>query len=312
MFWNTPERYRDAEGRHPRLARRLNATIGWDRASLDAALPTTEILVAWDFDRRDLATRAPRLKWIHLIGAGIEHVLPLDWVPPGCVVTNNSGVHAPKAGEFAAMALLALNNRWPAHLTNQRSATWRQVFNDPITGKTVVIIGVGAMGGAAAQRARAMKMNVLGVRRSGRPHRHVDEMFRPDDLERVLPRADFVLVTVPLTPATRGLLGRKQLDMLRPEAGVINMGRAGVIDYEALVEKLTRGELSGAVLDVFDPEPLPAASSLWHTPNLIMTPHVSSDSLDYSARTLDLIFENVQRYLVGRRLVNEVNLALGY
>jgi glyoxylate/hydroxypyruvate reductase len=186
------------------------------------------------------------------------------------------------------------------------------VFNAPITGKTVIVIGVGAMGGAAARRAKSMKMRVLGVRRSGRPHRYVDEMFRPEELEKILPRADFVLVTAPLTAATRGLLGRKQLDMLRSEAGLINMGRAGLIDYEALGEKLTRGELSGAMLDVFDPEPLPEESPLWSTPNLIITPHVSSDALDHTPRTLDLFFENLKRYLAGRGLLNEVSAAQGY
>jgi phosphoglycerate dehydrogenase-like enzyme len=137
-------------------------------------------------------------------------------------------------------------------------------------------------------------------------------MFRPDALDRLLPEADFVLVTAPLTPATRGLLGRRQLDLMKTEAGLINMGRAGIVDYEALVDKLTRGELAGAILDVFDPEPLPASSPLWRTPNLIMTPHCSSDAPDYADRTLDLFFDNFRRYLARRPLRNMVDRALQY
>ncbi len=268
--------------------------------------------MGWEFDRRNLAARAPRLRWIHLTGAGIEHVLPLTWLPPGAVLTNNSGVHAPKAGEFAATAILMLNNRIPFHVTNQRRAWWEQRFNGTVTGKTLVIVGVGAMGGAAARRAKALGMRVLGVRRSGRSHPSVDRMFGPEELDRLLPRADFVLVTAPLTSQTRGLVGGKQLDLMKAEAGLINMGRAGVVDYAALADKLGRGEIAGAVLDVFDPEPLPADSPLWGTPNLIMTPHVSSDAPNYADRTLDLCFRNLQRYLAGQPLHNVVDSTREY
>jgi phosphoglycerate dehydrogenase-like enzyme len=312
VFWITPERYAAASRRHPALARRVDATIGWDLEGFDEARKAVEIFIGWEFDRRDLAARAPRLRWIHLTGAGIEHVLPLTWLPPGAVLTNNSGVHAPKAGEFAAAAILMLNNRIPFHVTNQHRSHWEQRFNAPVTGKTLLIVGVGAMGGAAARRAKALGLRVLGVRRSGRAHPSVDRMYRPEALDRLLPRADFVLVTAPLTSATRGLVGRAQLDRLPPHAGLVNMGRAGVVDYAALRDKLGKGELSGAVLDVFEPEPLPPDSPLWQTPNLIMTPHVSSDAPNYADRTLDLFFRNLRRYLAGRPLENAVDPAREY
>src|SRR5205807_4772690 len=141
--------------------------------------------------------------WVHMTGAGIEHIMPLDWVPPGAWVTTNSGVHAPKAGEFAAMALLMISNRIPALYTAQREGRWHRIFSTPLRGKTLLIIGVGAMGGAAAERAGQLGMRVLGVRRSGRRHRRVDEMFGPAELDQLLPRAGIVLVTVPLTRQTR-------------------------------------------------------------------------------------------------------------
>jgi len=307
VFQIRREQYAAAAARHRGLAARVRTTIGWDLATFDEAMRTADVLVGWRFPREDLAGRAPRLKWIHMTGAGIEHIVPLDWLPRGAVVTTNSGVHAPKAGEFAAMAILMISNHLPALVTAQRQGRWHRIFSTPVRGKTLAIVGVGAMGGAAAARAKALGMRVLGVRRSGRPHRHVDEMFGPGELDRVLPRADVVLVTVPLTRQTRQLIGKRELDLMKPAAGLINMGRARVVDYEALAAKLTRGELSGAMLDVFDPEPLPAESPLWTTPNLLMTPHVSSDDVQsYIPRTLDLVFDNVRRHLQGRPLKNRV------
>jgi glyoxylate/hydroxypyruvate reductase len=305
VFQVQPEQYEVAAARHRRLAARVDATIAWDLTSFDEAMKTADVLVGWRFPRENLARRAPRLKWIHMTGAGIEHIMPLDWLPPGAVVTTNSGVHAQKAGEFASMAMLMISNRIPSMFTAQREGRWHRMFTTPIRGKTLLIIGVGAMGSTAAERAQQLGMRVLGIRRSGRRHRHVDEMGKPGDLDRFLPRADIVLVTVPLTRETRQLIGKRELDLMKPEAGLINMGRARVVDYEALAEKLTRGELSGAILDVFDPEPLPADSPLWTTPHLLISPHVSSDDVvQYVPRTLDLVFENIRRLLAGRPLKN--------
>lgn len=313
VFWITPELYEAAARRHPALARRLDTTMGWERDEYDAGMATAEILIGWNFPRDGLAALAPRLRWIQLTSAGIEHLLPLDWLPARTVLTTNGGVHAAKAGEFAVMALLMLNNQIPTYVTRQQHARWERSFNSTVAGKTLALIGVGHMGGAVAAQAKRLKLRVLGIRRTRRPHRHVDEMFGPEELDQVLARADFVFVTAPLTRETRGLIGRRQLDRLPPHAGLVNLGRAGVVDYEALCEKLAKSELGGAVLDVFEPEPLPADSPLWRTPNLVMTPHVSSDdAARYIPLTLDLFFENLARFLAGRRLRNEVSRTLLY
>jgi phosphoglycerate dehydrogenase-like enzyme len=312
VFWITPARWAAASRRHRGFAGRLRPTFAWDQEELRPALETAEILIGWEFARQDLRGQAPHLRWIHLTGAGLEHVAPFDWVPEGVVITNNSGVHGPKAGEYAAMAILMLNNRIPFHVTNQARAHWQQVFPATVAGKTLLIVGVGEMGRAAAVRAKQLGMRVLGIRRGGQPRRYVDRMEGPHALDRLLPAADVVLVTAPLTPETHGLIGRRQLALMKPGAGLINMGRAGVVDYSALAEKLSKGELGGAILDVFDPEPLPPSSPLWRTPNLIMTPHCSSDAPDYADRTLDLVFDNVRRYLTGRPLRNTVDRRLWY
>jgi phosphoglycerate dehydrogenase-like enzyme len=311
VFWVTPERWRAATRRHRAVASRLNVTFGWDLEGLDVAMKTAEILIGWEFPGQDLHA-APHLAWVHLTGAGLEHLAPFDWVPASATITNNSGVHEPKAAEFAEMAILMLNNRIPFHATNQRERRWAQFFPATVTGKTVLIVGVGAMGAAAAARARRLGMRVLGIRRSGKQHRSVHRVFRPTALDWLLPRADFVLITAPLTTETRGMIGARQLELMKPTAGLINMGRAGVVDYDALARKLGKGELSGAMLDVFDSEPLPSTSPLWSTPNLLMTPHCSSDAPDYADRTLDLFFRNARRYLSGRELENTVDRTLGY
>lgn len=304
----TRERYRAALRRHPDVARQVRITIATDKSGFYRAIRSTDVLVAWWFPRHELEKVAPNLKWIQVIGAGIDHLLPLDWLPRGVALVNNRGVHAPKAGEFVTMALLMLNSAMPALATQQRESRWREIHTTTIAGKTLAVMGVGHIGGTAAKRAKGLGMHVLGVRRSGRPHRYVDEMFRPAELRRVLSRADFVLVTTPVTRETRGLLGARELNWIKQGAGFINLGRAEVVDYEALRLKLERRELSGAILDVFVTEPLPPSSALWSTPNLVITPHVATDDRDhYIPRTMDLVLENVRRYRAGRRLLNRVS-----
>ncbi len=313
VFRITPERYAEAAARHPETAARVDAFIDWDLDAFDESMREAEVFVGWDLPTGDLARRAPRLRWIHIIGAGIEHLLPLDWLPPGVTLVNNRGVHAPKAGEFGLMAVLMLNNAIPALVTRQRARRYEPIYATPARGKTLVVVGFGQMGRAVARQARRAGLYVVGVRRCGRPAREADETVGPEGLDAALARADFVLVTLPLTPETRGLFDRRRLDLMKPTAGFVNMGRAGVVDHAALAEKLREGSLAGALLDVHAPEPLPAASPLWETPNLILTPHVSSDDVDsYIPRTLDLLFDNLARDLAGRPLRNRVRPRLGY
>ncbi len=309
----TEDRYAAAAARHKTLARRIDVTVAEDAKGFDKAIADADILVGWRFNRENLAERAPNLKWIHMTGAGIEHVLPFDWLPAGTVLTNNRGVHRPKAQQFTMTALLMLNERIPALVTEQYKAKWTRIYATAIEGKTALIIGVGMMGDAAARAARQLGLKTIGVRRSGTPNRYIDEMHTPDRLAELLPRADFVLVNAPLTDETEGMIGRAELELMQPSAGLINMGRARVVDYKALATKLRKREISGAVLDVFDPEPLPKTSPLWKVPNLIMTPHVSSDDDDnYGPLTADLVFENIGRWVAGKVLKNVVDRTLQY
>ena len=185
------------------------------------------------------------------------------------------------------MAVLALNNRLPETVTNQKQAQWKQLYSTGIAGKTLLIVGVGSVGGSTAKFAKQFGLRVLGVRRSGRSHRYVDMMYRPKDLSKILPKADFVLITAPHTKETHQLVDAPMLDRMKRGAGLVNYSRAHLVDYQALCRKLERGDLT-AVLDVFDPEPLPANSPLWHMPNLLITPHSSSDDAVDTRLTLSI------------------------
>ena len=312
VFHASPERIEAVRRRHPEVAARVEITMGYDNEGLEEALRSADVLFGWSIPREDLARRAPRLRWFHAHGAGVNHLMPLDWLPRGAVLTNSRGVHGERATEYAAMALLMLNNRVPEMVTWQRQGRWGKFFNSHIGGKTLVIIGVGHIGRAVAKWAKNAGLRVLGVRRTPKPHRYVDEMHGPGAVPALMPRADFVMVSAPCTRDSRHLIGREELALLRSGAGLLNYSRAGVVDYEALREKLERREMS-AVLDVFDPEPLPETSPLWHTPNLIITPHCSSDDSDYyTPRTLDLVMENMARFIAGKRLHNRVSRRLEY
>ncbi|HLJ18654.1 MAG TPA: D-2-hydroxyacid dehydrogenase [Stellaceae bacterium] len=312
MFEATPRRVADALDRHPGLKRKLEITIGYDGDIIEREIATADAIFAWNFDRRNLDRRAPRLRWVHAHGAGVSHLMPLDWLPRGAVLTNSRGVHGPKADEYTAMAILMLNNNLPRTVTNQRRAKWEQPFNTGIAGKTLLVIGVGHVGGGAARWAKRFGLHVLGIRRTGKRHPDVDEMHGPRALRKLLPRADFVLVAAPLTGETRHMIGARELDLMKPGAGLVNYSRANLVDYKALAKRLKAGKLS-AILDVFDPEPLPRTSPLWKLPNLIITPHCSSDDREqYTPRTLDLVFANMERFIAGKPLLNRVDPRLQY
>jgi phosphoglycerate dehydrogenase-like enzyme len=313
VFTITMQRYREAAEACPELAAQVDACVDWDTDHWAESMRDAEILLTWDLPTANLAAVAPRLKWIHCIGAGVEHLCPMDWVPAGVTITNNKGAHADKAGEYALMAVLMLHNKMPAIVCNQRRAAWESLFSTPIAGKTVGLIGVGSIGGGAATQLAKMPVHVIGVSRHGRPHADVDEMHAMDALDAVLPRMDYVFVSLPATPETVGLFDRERLQLLKPGAGIVNVGRGATFDYDALAELLAEGRLSGAIIDVFDQEPLPADSPLWTAPNFIVTPHVSADDGDsYVPITLQLFFDNLRRYLAGDALRNVVRPELGY
>ena len=308
VFEATEERVQRVLAGYPRLTDKVQVTIAYDGDRFAEHIATAHALFAWDVaDRTLIRTSAPNLRLFHAHGAGVSHLMPLDWLPRAVTLTNSRGVHGQRAMEYVCMAVLMLNNRLPEMVTSQREGQWIQRFNDDVNDKTLLIVGVGHVGSSVAGWAKGLGMRVLGLRRTGKPRRNVDEMYRAEDLHSILPEVDFVLVTAPLTESTYHLIGETELNLLKPGAGIVNYSRALLIDYDALRKKLERRELS-AILDVFDPEPLPGDSPLWRTPNLIITTHSSSDDSSlYTTKTLDVVFTNLERIMDGKPFVNRVS-----
>ncbi|MDC0599650.1 D-2-hydroxyacid dehydrogenase, partial [Candidatus Pseudothioglobus singularis] len=168
VFAMTKERFDKAITNYPDLIHKIEPIFDWDLDNFYESMKTAEVLVCWDFPTENLSEIAPNLKWIHIIGAGVEHLCPMDWVPENVSVVNNRGVHSAKAGEFGLMSVLMLHTHIPEIVRNQQSNHWESLYSSPIVGKTLLVIGVGNIGYAAAQKCKLLGMNVIGVSRHGK------------------------------------------------------------------------------------------------------------------------------------------------
>jgi phosphoglycerate dehydrogenase-like enzyme len=313
VFQVRRDQYERALERHPDIASRIRTTWGWDQDIWKKEARTAEAIITYRFPKETLAADAPNLKLLQILGAGVDYLLPLDWLPPGVRMLTNSGAHVPKAAQSGLMTLLMLNARLPELAWSQRRKKWNRVFTTTLDGKTLLIVGVGAIGTGIARHAKDFGMRVLGIRRSGAPQPHVDEMHPPGALHALLPQADFVVLNTALTPETRFLMGAKEFALMRRGAALVNMSRGGLVDPAALDAALRSGQLSGAMIDVTLPEPPSEGWPYWDTPNLIITPHVLSDDIEaYVPRTLDLFFSNLRHYFAGEPLTNLVDLKRNY
>ena len=302
-----------AAKRHRTLAKHLRVTVGQDNEILEDALKTADFMITNGTPPTErFRERAPKLQWIQTTAAGVDGWMPMTWLAKDITLTNNTGAHGTKTEDSCAMALLMLQARLPEVIKNQQDRVWKGIFTNPIAGKTVVILGFGDLGQGAGRAAKKLGLTVIAVTRSGTPHKLADRMIKTARLDSVLPKADFVIITTPLTAQTRGLFNRERINRIKPGAGFINIGRSPIVDYVALCERLEKNELCGAVLDVFDKEPLPPDSPYWTTKNLMVLPHISCDNPDYIEHLLDFWFLNFARFLAGKKLKNIVDRALGY
>ena len=251
----------------------------------------------------------PSVEWVHVAGAGIEHLLPF---PEGLTVTNSSGICSRFMAETVMAAMLMWSFGFPTYMEQQRGRLWRQNSWVSLSQKTVLIIGVGSIGSAVATLAKAFKMRVLGIKNSLTPVDDVDKMFALDDVHNVLPEADYVCIHVPLTDRTRHFFSRDEFQRMKSSAVLINTARGGVVDEAALVDALRNKHIAGAYLDVFETEPLPKDSTLWDLPNLVISPHVSDSVANWQDRFIDFFMSNLERWGAGQQLLNTVDLKKGY
>lgn len=308
FFLFTPERFEAGAKNFPAARDKIDVRIGYDGKGLEEGMKWADVLIGWQFPTDQFAKRAPNLRWIYIIGAGVDHLLPLDWLPSNVTLSNASGAHRPAIDELMMAAVLALNNRFLEMMTQQRNKVFRMLHSSVITGKTALMIGVGATGGAAAEMFKKLEMKTIGVRTSRKPHPAIDEMYGPEDLHKVLPRADFVVLTVPKTKANMGILGRHELELFKKGASLINISRLGMVDDNALINLLEKGHIGGAVYDLEDPHDVPFDERLWTAPNLMIIPHCGSNDPNlYTKNAVRIFFENLERYIAGKELDNVID-----
>jgi len=313
VFTITNDHFEKALEKFPQIKEKVEIFIDWDEDNFNSSMSSTDILIAWNFPTLNLKKISPNLKWIHCISAGINHLIPLNWMYEGLVLTNNSGIHSKKAGEYGLMSILMLQNHLPKIITNQRNKKFVSLFSNPISGKTIVVIGTGALGGAMIKLLAPLGAKIIGVNKKGAYIKGCSKVVTTNKIDNVLPDADFVYLALPETPETKNLINRDRLNLLKPSCGIVNIGRQSAMDYNALCEKLKKNELAGAILDVFDPEPIDPNSKLWDTPNLVITPHVSSDDGEsYVRLTIELFVRNLELFIANKPLINQIDKKLGY
>ena len=279
---------------------------------IELALSTIGGATPGDPERRffGAATRAPNLRWLHVSHAGIDDPVFGRLLDQGVRISNSSGASAEPIAQTAIGGLLSLARGFPAWAESQRAHEWRshEGQTPELRGQTIVVVGLGAIGGHIARLAQALSLHVVGVRRSPRRDDDtVDELVAPDELASVLPRADWLALAVPLTDDTKGLIDASAFAALPRGARVLNVARGEVIDETAMIAALRSGALAGAYLDVFVEEPLPSSSPLWGLPNVIVTPHNSASSTGNAARALDIFLGNLERWVRDEPLANEVS-----
>src|SRR5215469_535648 len=253
---------------------------------------------------------APSLRWVSVGGSGTDHLAP--WDPARLTVTNAAGVGAPTMAQYAIAAALHFTLGLPRFAAAQRERRWAPDNVASVEGRSVLILGLGKTGQAVARLAKAHGMRVLGLRAHPVPTTHVDRVEPVARLHDLLPEADFLVVCVPLTPGTRGLIDAAALARLKPGAVLIDVSRGGVVRQAALIEALESGKLKGAALDVFETEPLPAENPLWDTANVIITPHCSSVYEGWDLRSVEMFCDNLDRWKRGEKLNNIVDPRRGY
>ncbi len=259
---------------------------------------------------REALLGSDTLRWISVGGSGTDHLA--GWDPARLTVTNAAGVAADMMAEYTLGALLYFSLDLPGFRRAQSARQWIAGKVAPIAGQTILIVGLGQTGQAIARRTRAMGLYTLGVRARPVPTDFVDEVHSAAALADLLPRADAVVVCVPLLDSTRGMLGAAEIATMKPDAVFVDVSRGGVVDQTALAAALKQGHLKGAALDVFTSEPLAGDSPFWMMENVIVTPHCSSVYDGWTRKSVAMFCDNLDRYVNGMPLTNVVDPTRGY
>jgi phosphoglycerate dehydrogenase-like enzyme len=273
-----------------------------------------EVLFAIKFENqaypREAVLETPSLRWVSVGGVGVDHLHP--WDPEKLTVTNGAGVASDVMADYVVGGAIALAMRFPQFMHKQRRHRWEWEYVEPLAGKTLAVIGLGHVGQAVARRAAALGLRVVGTRARPRPTEFVDRVYGPDGLHAVLAEGDFVAVTSPLLDETRHMIGPAAFEAMKEGAYIVDVSRGGVVDSAALLGALERGKLAGAVLDVFETEPMPADSPIWDRPDVLVTPHNCAVFRGWERKTFGWFCDNLEHYLAGEPLANVVDPLRGY
>ncbi|MGW8743500.1 D-2-hydroxyacid dehydrogenase [Streptomyces sp. WAC 04229] len=282
-----------------------------DAKSLAERLPHADVLLVWDFTshavREAWPGDGPRPRWVHTASAGVDHLMCPELADSGTVVTNARGVFDQPIAEYVAALVLAMAKDLPTTLRLQGERTWRHRESMRVAGTRACVVGSGPIGRAIAQTLKALGITTALVGRTARTGVH-----GPDELDRLLARADWVVAAAPLTDDTRGMFDARRFGVMQPSARFVNVGRGQLVVEDDLAEALTRRWIAGAALDVLSREPLAPESPLWRVPDLIISPHMSGDVVGWRDELGAQFVELFESWAAGRPLANVVDKKRGY
>lgn len=284
-------------------------------SALARVLPDASIVLLWDFSSLLLQQhfiRAQALSWVHVAGAGVDAVMTTEIAASEVVVTNARGVFNQPIAETVTAMMLMFAKDMLTTMALQARRSWLHRDSEMLAGQTALIVGAGEIGRAIGRTVGALGVEVTGVATSERYDQDLGLVRSVQDLDSLLPGADFVVLVLPLTEFTRGMIGAEQFESMKPTARLINVGRGQLVDEGALVAALESGSIGGAALDVFQTEPLPSDSPLWAMPNVLVSPHMSADFHGWLEALADQFLDNLDRWLSGEPLLNVVDKELGY
>ena len=284
-----------------------------------AEIVDADVLMAWMVNEEAFRS-ARKLQWIHTGMAGLTLILIPPVIDSDVIVSNSKGVHPPIMGEHAMALILAFSRRLHDCMDFQRKAVWAraEIYGrvpsfEGLGGKTLGVLGFGAIGCEVARRARGFDMRVIGFKRdTSRVSDLADVLYAPDELDEHLSEIDYLVLAAPLTDETEHMIGAPQFERMKPTSVLINLARGEIVDQDALIAALENDQIAGAGLDVFVPDPLPDGHPLFTTKNLILTPHVSGTSPEMWRRITDMFIDNIGRFREGRELINQVDKKKGY
>jgi phosphoglycerate dehydrogenase-like enzyme len=251
-------------------------------------------------------------RWIHFLSAGVEKIWEMDFEKTRVLMTKSSGVHGAPMSEYAIGAMLYFTKQFGRFHDQARQALWQRSWLGELTSNQLTVLGLGHIGQCLARRAKVFDMQVVGTQRTPRTTGGVDRVLALEDIGPELARTDFLVVCLPLTQATRGVVSDELLAQLKPGAVLVDISRGGVVKGDAVLRALDNGTLKGAALDVFEQQPLPAESPLWKRSDLLITPHVSGSTPFYLERALAVFIDNLSAYQQGKPFTTGVSIDAGY